>query len=186
MLNRNYLNTIVAASTVNSIKPLMKDQQGNILTGKADLNGPTMLSATLQPHKMGDTHSGSGASAYNGLFFSIGSGITSATIDDYALASNIDLTNFNIITGTNTLTTTDYNDTKRVMSQTWNYSGSTQIEINEIGLFYYWYAGTVSPFSNLELMLDRTVLDSPIIVNNGDTFTIALTIGGKATVTINS
>lgn len=183
MLNKNYLNSIISANVVNSVTPTMKDQQGNILVGRADLNGPKMLSADVKLHKLGDVGL---FSQDTGLFFSIGNGTKPESIDDCKLDSDINLTNFNILSGSNMFLGTDFDNTTRFLTQTWNYIGSVDIQITEIGLFHYWYDGTTNPFKNLELLLDRTLLPGEgITIHPNDTFTISLTLGGKATIIAN-
>ena len=115
---------------------------------------------------------------YNTSTFTIGSGNSDETFESNALTTPIDETSFRIVSATLTKLYSNYEDTKSIITQLWEYTGSTPITINEIGLI-------VEQNGNIHIMLDRTVLDTPITVNSGDTFTIALTIGGKATVTVN-
>jgi hypothetical protein len=61
-----------------------------------------------------------------------------------------------------------------VLEQTYTYNGTSQITINEIGLMYK--DNRVADEAYMTLVA-REVLDSPITVSNGDTFTVSMIIG---------
>ena len=119
--------------------------------------------------------------------FTLGSGNTSESIEDYNLEFPIDETNFTILSNNRAFTADNYSNNSVTFSQVWTYAGESAIEIKEIGFVSNI---SINPGNNVSVpknfLFDRTVLDNPITVTNGDTFTISLTIGGKATVVVNS
>ena len=173
MLNRNFANIMLGMLSINSTGygdnsiPLVNKNGQNVTTASSAYAGKILNHiANSTAVKVGSvTNSG----------FAIGSGTTAETFDDYALANPIDDTNFSVVAASRGKNSSDQSV---ILQQIWQYNGTSEIQINEIGLFADCFGGIVA-------MFDRTVLDSPITVNNGDTFTIALTIGGKATVTVN-
>ena len=101
--------------------------------------------------------------------FSIGSGETAVTANDYKLDMPIDETDFTI-----TSNNRSYSGSSVILTQVWTYSGNSEVTIKEIGLFTKTMnsQGTKKP-----CLFAREVLDSPITVNNGDTFTVSMVIG---------
>lgn len=175
MLNKNFINiisSIVSNDSVAKVKQYNGTVENQYITGT---NALALLRAFTTTKRSASSSRISG--------FTIGSGTTSATLNDYALETDIDETNFSIMSS-NIIPSIDYNSTpsSATFTQVWKYNGETEITINEIAFWanYYWNS------ASRIFIIDRTVLDSPITVNNGDTFTIAMTIGGKATVTVNS
>lgn len=165
MLNKNFLNAITGGLAGNVVRDFI-DTAG-VTHNTNTSNYLLSYIGGLNTNKIANL--GNRQST-----FTIGSGTTDATINDYSLTSPIDETNFTILSKnvTNADGICGY-------SQVWQYTGTEEITINEIGFAYK--TGTYGE----TVLLDHTILDSPITVNNGDTFIIALTIGGKATVTVN-
>lgn len=107
-------------------------------------------------------------STYNsgtfGTYLMIGSGDTAVTTSDTNLSTPLNEADFTRTAATKTFST----DGKIVLQTTFNWSGA-ETEIKEIGLMVNWNAHYA--------LLAREVLDSPITVNNGDTFTVSMVIG---------
>lgn len=104
----------------------------------------------------------------------IGSGVTPATADDYTLESVI-ASNMSV-TKPSKVSVTRENDFVAVYA---TYSvtniGSTPIDISEIGLFSDGYYANSSS-SHTPILMDRTVLESPITVNPGESKPLTYTI----------
>lgn len=173
MLNRNFISIIMSQITnhqyLTGIAGNQWDNYQSTFDGafrKTSLNWTTKL----------------GNGGNNNATFVFGTDDTPATPDDYFINSRIDNNEaFSIISGGYICPADQaWNNQKCILSQIWQYTGNEPVTIKEIG---YCVDNSTAEY---RIMYDRTVLDSPITVNNGDTFTIALTIGGKATVTVNS
>lgn len=99
------------------------------------------------------------------LALAIGSGITEATLDDYRL---------DLIPSTNlTETSNRYlydNNLNFIISKAFTNTGTENIIVNEVGIISY--AGT----SKYTILLTRTVLDAPVIINPGQTKTFTIKI----------
>ena len=95
----------------------------------------------------------------------VGTGTTSPTADDYALAAPLltDLTN--VSTGV-TKTFTDGVE-KYTITRTFTYTGETDVDISEAGIFQQTAAGV--------FLLAREVF-APVTIHNGDTFTVTMSI----------
>jgi hypothetical protein len=183
MLNRNFANVVVGA--------LSSTQSTGVGDNQCPLTNTSGTSYTSESSSLGPagkilysiSNIGTSFISVSNNYkssFSIGSGETAESINDYALANPISETDFSIQTGSSTKISSN---SQRLLTQVWQYNGSSEITIKEVGLFVrVWRSSSEAEIT----MFDRTVLESPITVNNGDTFTIALTIGGKATVTVNS
>jgi len=188
MLNKNFLQIVTSSmkcagntyspSQISNVKH--KTIQGTVKVF-SDIGGAMAMPAHKMSRSCNFAAVRSG-SLYRNATFAFGSGTTAPTLDDYVLETPIDDTNFTPINANiQNPTDTVGMENACILSQIWRYDGTSEITINEIG----WYAMWGDSGDNI-VMLDRTVLDNPITVNNGDTFTIALTIGGKATAQLNS
>jgi len=104
--------------------------------------------------------------------FAFGSGDTPANANDYDLASYINDSNFTIIAHSATNSNSQGVDNVLLLSQTLRYGGNSELTIKEFGLFVKMHYTAVPT-----VMIAREVLDSPITVNNGDTFTVSMAIG---------
>lgn len=95
----------------------------------------------------------------------VGTGTTSPTADDYALAAPLltDLTN--VSTGV-TKTFADGVE-KYTITRTFTYTGETDVDISEAGIFQKTVAGV--------FLLAREVF-APVTIHNGDTFTVTMSI----------
>ena len=99
----------------------------------------------------------------------LGTGSTTPSKSDYCLASAVDESDFSVSASSKSQTS----DKKIVLTQTYQYNGSGEIAINEIGLVVQVnLMGAGQP-----LLMARVVLDSPITVHNGDIFTVSMVIG---------
>lgn len=101
----------------------------------------------------------------------VGSGDTAVQASDYALATNI-TSSFSNVTATSS-TSADGNKEKTIITISGaNSSGSTKT-IKEVGITAAVY--TSSAQNTATIMLLRHVLDDPIEVANGQTFTVTIT-----------
>lgn len=71
--------------------------------------------------------------------------------------------------------TTDVRSGQILYTRTMTYNGVEPVEIKEVGFYFNSKGGSSSP--SAMVLLAREVLDSPITVHNGDTFTVSMTIG---------
>ena len=101
--------------------------------------------------------------------FRFGRGDTAPTIEDYSLSDMIDSTNFKLLSSSFTIIDKDIFCAKTQITASFQYTGSSDDVINEFGLLF-------ENNGNLYLIA-REVLETPITVNNGDTFTVTMTIG---------
>jgi hypothetical protein len=109
--------------------------------------------------------------------FVFGTGENSASLTDHQLTSRVD--GNGDFTQVSARKESQANTRKLIFTSVWEYTGSDPITIKEIGL--------VNNNSGNKIMVDRTVLESPITVDSEHTtFTISLTIGGRATAQLNS
>lgn len=101
----------------------------------------------------------------------IGTGVTPATADDYTLESMI--TSGISIVNPSAVTVTKENGYVAVYATyTVTNTGTTSLAVSEIGLF-----GTGFIASNgISMLTDRTVLESPIVINPGEAKPITYTI----------
>ena len=95
----------------------------------------------------------------------LGTGTTLPARTDYCLASPVNESLFSVSASSQSQTA----DKKIALTQTYQYNGSGEISITEVGL--------VANVNGVQFMLARTLLDNPITVNNGDTFTVSMAIG---------
>ena len=108
--------------------------------------------------------------------FVFGTGGNAASLTDHQLTSRVD--GNGDFTQVSARKESQASTRKLIFTSVWEYTGSDTITINEIGL--------VNNNSGSKIMFDRTVLKTPITVDSEhNTFTIALTIGGKATAKVN-
>lgn len=104
----------------------------------------------------------------------IGTGTTPATIGDYKLESQ--LTTGIIFNGTTSVSYNMDDDGYSMFStSSVKNNGTEPIAVSEIGLVCNLYNGTSSS-SMCKVLLDRTVLDEPIVINPGETKQLTYTI----------
>jgi len=110
----------------------------------------------------------------SGFTFALGSGTTPATKEDYFVETQIDNDEHFSIAAASIVN--NANQGKVICQQVWNYSNSEnptqEVTINEIGFCVCNGSGSQ------RYMMAREVLESPITVKDGDTFSVAITIGG--------
>ena len=109
-----------------------------------------------------------------GFTFALGSGTTPATKNDYFVETQIDNDEHFSIAAASIVN--NANQGKVICQQVWNYSNpenpTEEVTINEIGFCVCFDTAA------LRFMMARDVLESPITVKDGDTFSVAMTIGG--------
>lgn len=105
---------------------------------------------------------------YNSTIF-VGSGNTTPTREDYKLESIIE-ENLTVVSANENLTGNNI-----VLDKTFTYSGTQDITIAEIGLYKKTIVSSTGMYNTICFV--REVLDTPITISNGDTFTVTMTIG---------
>lgn len=165
MITRNLI--MASLNNISSGTPAYKDMNGNFEAGYQDyyVNGLKKFVAVKKS-----------SLASQKSTFIIGSGDTAESVYDYTLANEIDDTDFTIdnasVTNPTGANETNWHDFKRTYTQTWTYNGTSEVTIKEIGLV------NMFDWNGQHFCLNaRQVLDSPITVNQGDTFTVSMTIG---------
>ena len=98
----------------------------------------------------------------------LGVGTTPTQATDYCLADEVSRTDYSLTSASLGSTSADY-DNKCTFTTTCQWNGSDGTEISEVGI--------LGNFSHLPLLFAREVLSTPIIVNNGDIFTVSIAIG---------
>lgn len=101
--------------------------------------------------------------------FALGSG-TNTDIDKHTLGNLISDTDFTLNSASRTNPASQGLKNKCILSQTITYNGNTEITISEIGLFAIMGNGSAC-------LVAYELLDSPITVNQDDTFTVSMIIG---------
>lgn len=104
-------------------------------------------------------------SGNNNSCFMLGTGDTPASVNDYSLAATIEESKFTRSTASVSI----QSNGALLFTQAfiWN---DVETEIKEVGIMFEWQGHD-------SVLIAREVLDSPITVNNGDTFTVSMTIG---------
>lgn len=122
---------------------------------------------------------------YDGYNYGIkaGSGTTAPTEDDYKLESFLADIVDNIIvfrTSGNVMITRGYtNDTPYItFSITVTNTSANAVTISEIGMFGWAAVSIAGTASMTTVMLDRTLLDTPVTIPAGDTGLVTYTISG--------
>jgi len=113
----------------------------------------------------------SSSSLYQNVNIICGSGNTQPTEDDYCLELPLALSY--VSRGYNPLKNENNNYIGRQLIKTWQNNTGSSVTINEIGAFVN--VGTSSIASN-QILIERTVLETPVTVANGDSITLALKI----------
>ena len=98
-----------------------------------------------------------------------GSGTTPATVNDYKLESLIDS---GITVAHPNIVTTEQTDSYISWTVTFGVSASVEITISEIGLI----AKAYRPNGEIDTLVDRTVLDTPVTIPAGQSKQITYTI----------
>lgn len=107
-----------------------------------------------------------------GCWIMLGSDNKEASKTDYALKSPIDESNFSYSNAV--VSTASALGDKKIYSVTVTYTGNGSITIGEIGL----RANVMNTNGSfIKFLCARQALDSPITVNNGDTFSVSMAIG---------
>ena len=99
----------------------------------------------------------------------VGTGTTSASAEDFKL-ENIVETNLTAVSAHVYMT-----DDNLLLEKIFTYSGAETIAITEIGLYKKVVITSSGAYKNL--CFAREVLNTPIMVTNGDTFTVTMAIG---------
>ena len=176
MLTNNYgrFVTILNSSISNGTKVI--DKNGAISSKYA--NNSSYMNwtrfTTLANMKYTDVYNSTNASASVYLAFVLGSGSTSATSADYFVETPIDETNLTLASVSSTYINLGTVNARRNLSATYTYAGTSALTINEVGLIF---KGVEGPYDDSVFLIAREVLDSPITVNQGDTFTVSMVIG---------
>jgi hypothetical protein len=168
MLTKNFYNWAMATLTNKTIVNGYVGIDGTTYNADRTSSVPkdlwegmrTIYTSALKPG------TGNGASAAQ-----IGTGVTPATADDYRLESII--TSGISVATPSAVTVTKENDFVAVYATyTVTNTGTTSLAVSEIGLFSTGRQGNEA----LIVLMDRTVLESPIVINPGEAKPITYTI----------
>lgn len=176
MINRNFANAVISMMYSNSSGASFSV---NTIDDQKNVDSITQAGSFFYQVNNGITQNKK--SSYNDSnfgCFTIGSGSRTPTFEDYMLEQPIDDTDFVVSNGGVTRNFGDYSNSNIILSQVWKYNGNSEITIGEIALTYRQSSSRI-------WIVDRSVID-PITVKHDDAFTIALTLGAKAVVTLNS
>ena len=185
MLTNNAKNTIVETmriTTGSRTQPQLKTTAGDIITVNDVWDGPNR-SAPL--NQMFDIVAQTPSTATDDKsVIVIGTGTSPVSRNDFVFAVNpqeavsesnpstaVETYTINSVQKTNT--SRQNFDAQNILTQTMQFTGETATTITEVGLLYKcWYYK-----NNAQFLLARELLSTPITVNNGDTFTVSMTIG---------
>lgn len=168
MLTKNFYSAVAAMFTKNTVTNGIVSYDGTTrnaayyqtLTGLFALDYMHKLRTTALAHGIGE----------QGV--RIGSGATPATADDYTL-ENLILSGISIVNPSGVSVSAEKDGVSATATYAVANTGNTAIEINEIGLYGEVFTNNSS--THLAL-LDRTVLESPITINPGESKTLTYTI----------
>ena len=132
----------------------------------------TASSSDLYSPRLDKVQQGTDQSCGCGVIF--GSGTTPPTLADYCLSGNV-ISGISVSVGTTEVTAITNGVTLTTVYSITN-NNSTAITIGEIGLVGKPYAATTSTDEAYKALLERTVLDSPIIIESGDVGRVTYTI----------
>lgn len=140
-----------------------------VVDGTSDGKNLTQLSSSncLPPFKAMTTFTSSAVA--RGVTF--GTGTTAPTVNDYCLESPI---TSGLTVTTPSAVTYSMTDEYEEYSATFGVTASSTVTISEIGLKCntYWYSAT----DQKVVLIDRTVLDEPIVINAGQAKQLTYTI----------
>lgn len=176
MLTNNFKQLLIGkigySGTAQEIRVINRNGDNKSIQSSEDLYG--ILVTRFGKSKLSQLE---GYQEVNSTTLAFGSGDTEVTKNDISLAEMIVDTDFVIKSqsSTNTANNTDVLG-QQILGMTFQYNGADAQTIKEVGLFYR--RGTPNVFAQYPLiMFAREVLEQPITVNNGDTFTVSMTIG---------
>lgn len=175
MFTKNFKKILTRAifnsSTMGSDRPSLSEgftMMGATGTEITPFTNPSSMSAFINVFNNPYTTS-SGEDAYNKIFCRLGTGTTAATEDDYWLETQDD----NLTCSSAVASETDSNT--KVYTFTFNNPTSENISITETALGIKLNSNVLR--ENSSIMLDRTVLDTPITFSPGETKAIIYEIG---------
>lgn len=112
------------------------------------------------------------ASNYQAVNIICGSGNTQPTVDDYCLESPLALSCISI--GYTPLKDENNNYIGKQLTKTWQNNTGSSVTVNEIGALLN--VSTTAGTASNQILIERTVLETPVTVANGDSITLALKI----------
>ena len=176
MLTNNFKQLMIGkfgySGTAREVRVINREGVAKSVQNSEDLYG--ILTTRFGKQKLSQLE---GYAEVNSTTLAFGSGTTEVTKDDIALADMIADADFTIQnqSSTNTANNTDTLG-QQILEMTFQYSGTDTKTINEVGLFYR--RGTPNVWTAYPLiMFAREVLEQPITINSGDTFTVSMTLG---------
>lgn len=165
MLTRNFYHSLLAAFTKKTITNGFTDYTGAVKNASYSSSWMNMIALSGIYNLLTG-----GMSATWGV--RIGSGSTPATLDDFALESVI-TTGYSVVNQSSSSIITESDNGAVYSTYAVTNTSTTPLKISEIGLFgTLFYEGTSKVFG----LLDRTVLDEPIVINPGETKSLTYTI----------
>lgn len=167
MLTKNFFSWTMANLTGKDIVNGYVFPDGTVGNATRQTNKPYYLWEYMNYLSISDI-----PSSYLFIGTRIGTGATPATADDYTMESVI--TSGLITAESNTVTVTKENGFVAVYATyTVTNTGTTAVAISEIGLFG---ATNGSSSGTKPILMDRTVLESPIVINPGEAKPLTYTI----------
>jgi len=103
---------------------------------------------------------------WNGFTLFVGTGDTAETVEDYKLASAVELA----VTAASCL---HADNGKTFVTRTFQNNTESAVTIKEVGLYVFRCAGNVD---NRVVMIGRKVLETPVTIEVGDTYTFTYSI----------
>jgi hypothetical protein len=167
MLTKNFNKLIFTLVTSYSGTTTLVDRDGQNVTNNTSayyLLGYIFSSKFGLSNNLNDLEAGTNKEY---TVFGFGDGTADT---EYSLANMLDNSQFVNRGHSATIATNREND---ILTMSFEYTGTSEITIKEIGLFMK----VNSTANSKSAMLAREVLDSPITVKSGDTFTVSMVIG---------
>lgn len=164
MLTKNFYNAVMTYLTNTIITNGFVRHDGTVGNTRTNMKQAYLWSAmkTLQL---------SAPSTFSTVGVRIGTGVTPATADDYTLDSII-TSGLTVVNPSAVTVTVENGAVAAYASYTLTNTGTTAVAISEIGLFCSEYDAS----SYLTMLMDRTVLEEPIVINPGEAKPITYTI----------
>ena len=176
MINNNFKNITVNQMTASSSSPisdLVINRAGETTSGSSGSLSPYYIYDNWKTSYNADYANvvASENSATKAALFGFGTSDADESADDITVADFADNSNFKLEFGSKSALTVGRH--YATFSQTFSYNGASPTTIKEIGLFYK----TSTTAGAKLVMFAREVLDQPITVSNGDTFSVSMIIG---------
>lgn len=168
MLTKNFYNFVMAYVSRCTIADGYRDISGDVK--KAAPSSATQYMFDYMKVLTLTTSTNTGSSSTKGNGVRIGTGVTPATKDDYQLENQI-TSGISIVNPSGITAKMEDGYVEVSATYTVTNTGTTAIAVSEIGLF-----GDAMSGNYTLIMYDRTVLESPIVLNPNQPKTLTYTI----------